>query len=200
MSDSSFDFSLSNFSSHSTKSSNLNKLVSFDSRVKAKKVLHWSDYSMREKEACWYDEAELEEAIHSSSSSVVDATNEIKTSGAHQLNEELRSKARLVTLQEQQKQTFLGVTDHDAIAKVYGDAAKSAIVEAQLRALADAQEASDWVATNVPTKKEEILGDFNVCSDRASTLLARRKQRFAQRVTAKQVASTAAWKNAQTYR
>ena len=43
-----------------------------------------------------------------------------------------------------------------------------------------------------PDMQEEILGDFNVCSDRASTLLARRKQRFAQRVTAKQVVSTAA--------
>ena len=39
---------------------NSNRIVSFDRCVRAKKVLHLSDYTDREKEACWYDIDEID--------------------------------------------------------------------------------------------------------------------------------------------
>ena len=176
-----------------------NRVVSFDRCVRAKKVLHLSDYSDREKEACWYDIDELEDIQRSANATVAvqgEADGESSSFTVEAVSSPYRNEAKREILNEQQRQNQFGIKDQEKIANLYRKIAKVCVVEARNRALLNEKEVSHCVGTTTQeptTVKETILGDVNVCADRASTLLERRrKERLARTTSARRIATTAA--------
>ena len=211
-SETSFTLSLSSYSDSSNMKSmsslnynNSNRIVSFDRCVRAKKVLHLSDYTDREKEACWYDIDEIEDIQRSANAAAAAVQHGEETDGepssftVEALSSPYRNEAKWEILKEQKKQNLSGIKDQEKIANLYRKTSKVCVVEARNRALINEMEVIHWVATSTtqeettPTLKETILGDVNVCADRASTLLEkRRKERLARTTSARRVATTAA--------
>ena len=176
------DYSLAEVS---MSSSDKAKTVRFNPRVRARKALHIADYTFREKEACYYDSNELDDIKAATRHAVESASeefntlrgleNQTKTGDDQPVNEGIQRSSRWAVFREQQKQRALGSHDPSEIAAVYAKVAEACQTQAQDRAAADQVEASQWLSSTEVTKKEVILGDVNVCSDRSATLLARRK-------------------------